>query len=420
MAAPALLIALAIVAPSVMALSVTPPAQRSAALEHARLALLRVGEPSGAAFGAQNAPVTLIEASATADGAILKTLPLPGVTAFAASATGGGGATLSPNAESTSISFVGLTAPPRAESARALGPVDGVVVSVDFETGAAKRLLVARGSITAASGAPLTAAPGPEGGSYMSFANAGGPLSWFPGESGEHTDPIAFGLADCSFLAPRVLDGPSQLVFWASGRGCGGGVGLMATNKPQPQSATAYALHAGAFKGPYADASSSSDTKPLGWTVVMSAQSVGAPQSKLKKQKGGKSSDGFRTNSAALTVYVSDASVKYGGLWRFAFDGGAFTSGAKPWCKPQGGIASLTTVGDALVWLDTAGTRVWKASASDDACEPKELLALSLANTNASYTSVSFVLPSGKWPTDAEKATADALLDAFIEDDTEL
>jgi hypothetical protein len=59
------------------------------------------------------------------------------------------------------------------------------------------------------------------------------------------------------------------------------------------------------------------------------------------------------------------------------------------------------------VWLDADGKRVWKAIASDESCKPRELSALSLSTTNSSYTSVTFMLSSGKlWKEDESTGTA--------------
>ncbi len=385
------------------ALSAPPLRQRSAAIERSRISLLRVGDSSTPSFGKQNAPVTLVEASATKNGAIIKTLKLSGVTAFAASATGNGGATLTPNLDLSSVSFVGISSQPLTTSARALGPVDAVVVNVHYNSGNATYATVARGAVTTASGAPISASPlaTVDGGYYLAFANAGSSISWFSGVGGTHADPITFGLADCSFLAPRVLDGPAQLVFWASGRGCGGGVGLMSTKESQPNSPSSYVMHAGAFTGTYGDASISDDVRPSGWAIVIASKPIGRLTfPSLDEETDAPIGD-------AISIFVSDSSSTYGGIWRFQHNTASFDSGDKPWCKPKNGVSSITTVGASIVWLDSDGKRVWKAIASDESCKPRELSALSLSMTNSSYTSVTFMLSSGKlWKEDESTGTA--------------
>ena len=382
------------------ALSAPPLRQRSATLERSRISLLKVGfgETSAPSFGKQNAPVTIVEASATENGTVIKTLKLSGVTAFSSSATGSGGATLTPNLDFSSVSFVGISSQPLSTSARALGPVDAVVVSVQYSTGNVTYAQVARGAVTTASGAPISASPlasTNDGGFYLAFANAGSSISWFPGVAGTHADPITFGLAECSFLAPRVLDGPAQLVFWASGAGCGGGVGLMSTKDAQPKAPSSYVMHAGAFTGTYGDASISDDVRPVGWTVVIASKPIGRLTfPSLDDETDAQMGD-------ALSVFVSDSSSTYGGIWRFQHNKASFDSGDTPWCKPTNGVLSLTTVGGSIVWIDGDGKRVWKAVANDDACKPRELTALSLSMTNSSYTSVTFMLSSGKlWKDD--------------------
>ena len=221
------------------AFSVPPLRQRTAALAHAHISLLQVGSKKGAAFGSSNAPLSLIEASAGGEGTLLKTLALS-VTGFSAHATGGAGAALTPNAALTSVSLVGLDARPGTASARALGPVDAMVCTVEYEGGEAACIRLAPGAVTTTSGAPLSAAPalndadvdGSGGGFYLSFANAGAPLMWVSGARDAEPATVTFGIPRCAFLAPRVFE-PAQLIFWASGGGCGGGVGLSACN-PAP------------------------------------------------------------------------------------------------------------------------------------------------------------------------------------------
>ena len=234
------LLAAVLTAPAI-GLSVPPLRQRNAALGHAHLVLLRVGESAAPTPGNKNAPVALLEATAGGEGAVVKTLKLTGVTAFTAAATGGVGAALTPNAALSAVAFVGIAAAPGTESAKKLGPVEAVVVSVEMEGGDATYKRIGRGAVTVATGAPLTAAPSEGGGYYLSFASPGAPVSWFPGGQDEPATSITFGIPRCSFVAPRVLLDPPQLVFWAAGGGCGGGVGLSASrtlpNPPAPQTA---------------------------------------------------------------------------------------------------------------------------------------------------------------------------------------
>ena len=157
----------------------------------------------------------------------------------------------------------------------------------------------------------------------------------------------------------------------------------MATSEAEPQAPSSYGMHAGAITGAYAAAANSGKAKPTGWAIV-----TGVPSPSL---------------GAEVTFYVADGSTSaLGGLWRFSYDGSAFTSGAAPWCTPPGGVSALTSVGEALVWVVASGQRVWKALAGGEGCQPRELRALSLAATNASYTSVTFMLPSGAEWTDGK------------------
>jgi len=382
---------LALTAASASALSAAPLRQRAASLELAHISLLRVGsvDAGAAPFDGRNAPVALVEASAGGRGSVLRTLRLSGVTAFSANATNGVGAALVADGDLATVSFVGLSAAPRAVSARALGPVDAVVVSVDYEVGEPSRARLARGAVTVATGAPIAAAPGAgaDGGFYVAYAAPGAPLAWFSGAAGAPAEPVAFGAADCALSAPRLMDDPPALYFWSSGAGCGG-TGLMSIGAAPaaPRGPASYTAAGGApLRGAYAVAAARGAARAAGWAVAPVDDTRGAPRA----------------------VFVADAGTAAPGLWRFAEP--ALDSGAAPWCAPPGGAGPLAAVGAALVWLDAAGARVWKAPTRGDECEaPAELRALALAGKQAAYTSVAFTLPSGLWGAAAEGAEGEA------------
>ncbi len=138
--------------------------------------------------------------------------------------------------------------------------------------------------------------------------------------------------------------------------------------------ASSYQMHAGTLTGYYGEAVNGDRARPTSWAVVTGATTEGG---------------------APVNLFVADASAKHGGIWRFSYTGQSFASDDAPWCAPPGGVGALTSVGEGLVWVDAAGTRVWKTAAGGEACAPRELRALSLNGTNSTYTSVSFLLPSG-------------------------
>ena len=180
--------------------------------------------------------------------------------------------------------------------------------------------------------------------------------------------------------------------------GCGGGTGLLQTNEAAPKAPSSYQMHmpGGPLAGAYAAAANGGDTRPVGWAVV-----TGEDQPPPK--------------GAEVHLFVGDRGPAFGGIWRFAHDGAAFSSGGEPWCAPPGGVGALTSVGEGLVWVDAAGQRVWKsATRGGAACAPRELRSLSLKGTNATYAALSFSLPPAQVEVEAGRGEGNAAVDAEL------
>ena len=379
----------------------TPVAQSrrlAVALSMGHILLLRVGNASattGFVGQGMNDVFTLHEVD-PGSGTFIQNISVdPTFTGLGATFRSGGKAVLLPGsgslASSTNATFVGwagLRALPGSVQFAGIGASTTFATSSVKWDGSMQRVV----NLSAGGGSLFTCVAGcypshsvpalplleDTGGAYVSLAPLSSvkppsPLVFSSGTDNNVGATVAIGYANCTYTAPTILSGPTQLYVWASGSGCAA-VGLVATATPVPTSTGPYATLLGKFGGAYGASSNTSSVAPVSWAIA------GSPA--------------FPT--AQLAIFVADTSPTLSGIWRFFVkaDFSGWTGNATPWCTVKN-VTAMAAVGTGLYYI-IGGAQPFYVDATTSTCVsspfPYAIPGAGITNTSQSqYVGVSYI-----------------------------
>ena len=285
------------------------------------------------------------------------------------------------------VGWAGVRAPAGGASFSTMGASTVFATHAVKWDGVPQRLVnlsaAAGSAFTCATGCyPTHACPAPplledSGAAYVALAplaadKPAAPLSLSSGVANNAGAAIFPGAANCTFLKPQLLAGPTQLYLWASGPGCAA-VGLVAPSAAVPTAAMGYATLLGPFGGAYGASANSSSVMPTSWAIL------GSP----------------KFPAAQIAVFVADVSPARAGIWRWFVkaDFSGWVGNATPWCAVS--ATQMQAVGTSMYYI-VGGKQPFAVDGTTDTCVsapfPYAIPHVGIANTSQSqFVGISYV-----------------------------